>query len=380
MSSLAHEGNPKEDQIIITGGSVLSTAQLDIDFQFFGPGGGGAGLNQPFNVSSSCPQVFTWPAGREYIPFNYNSSVSGGTITTFTDQLQDQLANTQYWLDLDIESKPNCCGMAIVPFHMENIPTMSFQTDQVFPVHDIVSWRVSFQSVQDTPYAGICAWVEDGSTVDNFTGYVLAANYELGITKFMKYVHQSLCTEGTILGIINTVPRTANDTMTISVYTDPNAASVSDVIWQLVAEVKNSAGTNLGNSPIDLQVHDSLMDVRYTMTGRGTVFTEQKNSKQIVTYVYYDKDGKPVYNTKFVTMVDGVETTPAAVIAGHRHNRANVGFVALGNHPLGQDTGTFVGGQNQLFFGGTLTLGASASFYGLRINLDSYSFGTGTVT
>ena len=36
MPSLAHEGNPKEDTITITGGSVLSTAQLDIDFSFFG--------------------------------------------------------------------------------------------------------------------------------------------------------------------------------------------------------------------------------------------------------------------------------------------------------------------------------------------------------
>jgi hypothetical protein len=36
MPALAHEGNPKENEIIITGGSVLSTAQLDIDFQFVG--------------------------------------------------------------------------------------------------------------------------------------------------------------------------------------------------------------------------------------------------------------------------------------------------------------------------------------------------------
>ena len=38
MSSLAHEGNPKEDEIIITAGSVLSTAQLDVDFLFLGQG------------------------------------------------------------------------------------------------------------------------------------------------------------------------------------------------------------------------------------------------------------------------------------------------------------------------------------------------------
>src|SRR3990167_5063622 len=274
MPSLAHEGNPREDEITIAAGDVLSTAQLDVDFLFFGPGAPGVPsiAATPFRISSSCPNVFTWPDGREYIPFNYNDVQSSGAITTFTDQLQEQLTNTTHWLDLDIESKPDCCGAAFVPFHMVDIPTMSFQTDQVFPVHDLQVFRATFQAVQDTPYAGICAWVEDGSTVDDFTGYVLACNYELSETKFLKYVHQSLCEEGTVLGIISAVPTVANSTIAISVYTDPNAASAGDTIWQLVAEVKDENGSHLGNSPIDLQVHDDLMDVIYTATGRGTEF------------------------------------------------------------------------------------------------------------
>ena len=93
MPSLAHEGNPKEDEIIITAGDVLSTAQLDIDFQFFGPNVPNVPLwaDVPFRVSSSCPNIFTWPDGREYIPFNYNVVQSSGAITTFTDQFQEQL-------------------------------------------------------------------------------------------------------------------------------------------------------------------------------------------------------------------------------------------------------------------------------------------------
>ena len=381
MSSLAHEGNPKEDSIIITAGDVLSTAQLDVDFQFFGGTPPNVPpLDQPFNVSASCPNVFTWPDGREYIPFNYNDVQSSGAITTFTDQLQEQLTNTQYWLDLDIESKPNCCGCAFVPFHMVDIPSMSFTTDQVFPVHDLQVFRVTFQGKTDTPYAGICAWVEDGSTFDDFTGYVLACNYELSITKFMKYVHQSLCTEGTILGVISAVPTVANSTIAISVFTDPNSASVGDTLWQLVAEVKDENSAHLGNSPIDLQTHDSLMDVQYTATGRGTVFTAEKNVIPAISYVFFNADGTPVYATKQNVLIDRITQTPSGVLVGHRHNRANVGFVALGNHPLGTDTQTFVGGQNAIFFGGTMTFGASSSFYGLRANLDSYSFGTGTVS
>ena len=381
MSSLAHEGNPKEDEIIITAGDVLSTAQLDVDFQFFGgtppnmpP------LDQPFMISSSCPNVFTWPDEREYIPFNYNDVQAGGAITVFTDQLQEQLTNTTYWLDLDIESKPNCCGCAFVPFRMVDVPTMSFQTDQVFPVHDLQVFRVTFQSKTDTPYAGICAWVEDGSTFDDFTGYVLACNYELSITKFLKYVHQSLCTEGTVLGVISAVPTVANSTIAISVYTDPNSASVGDTIWQLVAEVKDENGSHLGNSPIDLQTHDSLMDVIYTGTGRGAseVFTP------VLLAEWHHVDASGVFRRAVsATNKDGTRlktmTQPSTLYPGHRHNRANVGFVALGNHPLGTDTQTFVGGQNAIFFGGTITFGASTSFYGLRANLDSYSFGTGTL-
>jgi hypothetical protein len=379
MPSLAHEGNPKEDEIIITAGSVLSTAQLDIDFLFFG---GAPNVPSwaatPFKVSSSCPNVFTWPDGREYIPFNYNDVQAGGAITVFTDQLQEQLQNTTHWLDLDIESKPNCCGCAYVPFHMVDIPTMSFTTDQVFPVHDLQSWRVSFQAVQDTPYAGICAWVEDGSTFDDFTGYVLAANYELSVTKFMKYVHQSLCNEGTILGIIEAVPIAANDTLTISVFTDPNAASVGNTIWELIAEVKDSAGAQRG-TPLNIQTHDSLMDVVYTNTGRGTVFTEERTVHP-PEFRLINGEWVQINAGGIGKRPDTPTITPSDVTLGHRHNRANVGFVALGNHPLGQDTNTFVGGQNAIYFGGTMTFGASTNFYGLRANLDSYSFGTGTLS
>ncbi len=382
MSTLAHEGNPKEDKIVIAAGDVLSTAQLDVDFEFFAnsPPPNVPPLDVSFAVSSSCPNVFTWPDSREYIPFNYNDVQSGGAITTFTDQLQEQLQNTQYWLDLDIESKPNCCGCAFVPFFMVDIPSMSFTTDQVFPVHDLQIFRASFQSKTATPYAGICAWVEDGSTFDNFTGYVLACNYELSVTKFLKYVHQSLCTEGTVLGTISAVLTTANSTLGISVYTDPNSASVGNTIWQLVAEVKDENGSHLGNSPISLQTHDSLMDVIYTGTGRGTsvVFVP----KLLAEWHHTDASGV-FHRAVSATAKDGTRlktaVQPTTLYAGHRHNRANVGFVALGNHPLGQDTGTFVGGQNNIFIGGTMTFGASTNFYGLRTDLDSYSFGTGTL-
>ena len=119
MSSLAHEGNPKEDTIIITGGDVLSTASLSIPFLFFG---GGQPPNippaePPSNISSSCPDVLGWPDGRNFIPLYYNDPQSGGSLTIWTDQggLLGGVAPVNTWLSLFLESSQGCCGCAFVP-------------------------------------------------------------------------------------------------------------------------------------------------------------------------------------------------------------------------------------------------------------------------
>src|SRR3990167_11113766 len=109
MPSLAHEGNPKEDEIIIEAGSVLSTAQLDIDFRFFGGAPGVPPLVvSPFHGSSSCTGIFDWPEEREAIPWFYNDAQSGGSLTVWTDQLPYSTTNLIPWLDLTIASRVRC--------------------------------------------------------------------------------------------------------------------------------------------------------------------------------------------------------------------------------------------------------------------------------
>ena len=89
MSSLAHEGNPKEDQIIIAAGDVLSTAQLDIDFLFFGGAPNIPSIANPnlTHESSTCADVFEWVDEQQGVPpwtlRDYYDTV-GGSRTLLT--------------------------------------------------------------------------------------------------------------------------------------------------------------------------------------------------------------------------------------------------------------------------------------------------------
>lgn len=340
MPSLAHEGNPKEDEITIGPGDVLSTAILTINLQSYGGVAPISPPEAPVNPSSSsCPNVLTWPDDRNPIPFFYNDGQSGGSLTIFTDAQPDDAPFTSEnhkWLVLTLESSPECCGCTITPVHMVDIPTIEVKNygssetpdlhnQAIYPCHDITMGG-NFLAVDRVPYAGICCFVEDGSTVHNFTGYVMACNYQEGVTKLMKYSHGDLCEEGQILGVVNAVPTVTNDLVYLQVFTDPNASSDSDTIWNITAGVQNAAGTDYA-TPVDLQTHDGLMDVSYTATA-----TAPDNS---------------------------------TVAPGDRHNRANVGFVAIGS-------------QNQE--GGIMVFGATITKFGVRSRTDCFCFADGELS
>ena len=126
------------------------------------------------------------------------------------------------------------------------------------------------------------------------------------------------------------------------------------------------------------------MDVTYSSTGRGTVFTDEVNIKAVDQYLALSRPigrAEPISGRRYdkVFISSGEILTPSSVTTGHRHNRANVGLVALGNHPVGTDTNTFIGGQNAVFLGGTMIAGADSNEFGIKVTCDSYSFGTGTL-
>lgn len=320
MPSLAHEGNPKEDEIIITAGDVLSTAQLTINFASGVPFVVVPPENPPGGGSSSCPDTMLFAEGAfSGTPLYYNDSQSGGSITVWSDQNGTGAgAPLSTWLAVSMETSTGCCACTYASVEMVDIPPLNFSDDAIYPCHDMF-FTLTIQGISDSPYAGLGFWIEDGSTVHDFTGYVLAADMGAGVTRLMKYVHGDLCGDGTILGIINAVPTGTNPRFYVEVYTDPHASSASDTYWFIAADIVNDSGT-IGTG-IDLQTHDSLMNVTFTASGRS-------------------------------------------VGPNERHNRANAGVVAIG----GATTS------------GILIMGADASHYGLLVTCDSYSFPPGDLS
>lgn len=183
MSSLAHEGNPKEDEIIISGGSVLSTAQLDIDFDFiggvvpnvpasnFGPEAyPGCTYSEEYRYVEQCPlglrvidryDIGSLAGIRLHGSFlGCSGDPSGGFVFAPTEPRfsVDLLSGRR---DFSIEVQGSFAGFSIVQGPLNASHTGNFLDAAV--QYDIISYA---------PVCGFCFWVDDQSTPCNFTGVV----------------------------------------------------------------------------------------------------------------------------------------------------------------------------------------------------------------
>ena len=184
MSSLAHEGNPKEDSITITGGSVLSTAQLDINFSFTG------GVNPTFPNPTIPPSVAPGCVNREETReieqcelglrvidrYDYGSYIatdklhgsfvgcSGTPAGGFVFQPTTPLFNIEVVSgrdDLTVAAQGIFAGFSLV----EGVINASH-------VGDFLSAYTLYNLVQGFPRVGFCFWVDIESTPCDFTGCV----------------------------------------------------------------------------------------------------------------------------------------------------------------------------------------------------------------
>lgn len=197
MSSLAHEGNPKEDEITITGGSVLSTASLDISIPFFG------GTPPPppdvpaEGISSSCSDVFEWAGendngaflgsatGRPWLILSDSPCLSTGNVRT-------RLADTS--LDIRVNSTPTCYGI----IYQSVYPLAVNETPGADPAAGAsILWEMRFNGVIDGQgRAGPAVWIADTPTKELASLYAVVVDVELGVSTLMRWVAAPLSARG----------------------------------------------------------------------------------------------------------------------------------------------------------------------------------------
>ena len=296
MSSLAHEGNPKEDEIIITGGSVLSTAQLDVDFLFLGLGGT---PNIPAVVepaftrqSSSCSDVFEWIGINEpttsdptqvRITTPFMGRAQGLPWINWSDSpcLSTNGVRTRWFggkMRLQINSTKHCYGMLWSLLY----PTALPGTSTTSACGSVITYYVGFNGIIDgTPRAGPAIWMEDESDKDAASVYALVIDMDNQSTKLMVWNDNSLSLmdNATILGTMNTVP------------------SVGDILGITMSQRPDSVGFNF----INADIHDSTFST----------------TKDFIASVSLEV-AKPYNNTQV------------------RHSRCSVGFVSIGGTTSGK--------------------------------------------
>lgn len=200
MPSLAHEGNPKEDEIVISGGSVLSTAQLDIDFLFFGgtPGVPVGDNAPPFYKFPPCifaeeyRYVENCPLGNfiidryDFGSFGALSKLHGQQIDCGVVSGSVSMAPTTPFFDIDVlsgrhaltgQTQGDYAGFTV----WQGTPDIA---GSGLPHGGEASAKFSVTSGQ--PRAGFCFYVDLRSTPCNFTGFVGIMDYVLGLT-FLGY-------------------------------------------------------------------------------------------------------------------------------------------------------------------------------------------------
>ena len=191
MSSLAHEGNPKEDELTITGGSVLSTASLDVQIPLFGnPTVPSTSEPSRSHISSTCSDVFEWAGendngaflgsatGRDWL-YLQQTPGSGNSVERYIDQT----------LWLRINSTQSCYGALWQSFDPLNFNAPTATAGQT------IDWQVMFNGVIDgTPRAGPCIWLLDGTSANNATLWAAVVNMEANAIWMCQWVNQSLAT------------------------------------------------------------------------------------------------------------------------------------------------------------------------------------------
>lgn len=173
-SPIAHEGNPKEDSITISGGSVLSTATLTIEAPFVPapPPTVPPPLEDAPDSDVSCSDVFAWNDGQTSFawgPEPCNTS-SGDIIRSFDTTGIIRITTT-----------PACYGI-----HRAQIPGLSDSPE-------LFSFSCSFKSLEfGTPIAGPCFMAARNSTFSEATCYAIVVDWSTGITSFVKWTNASL--------------------------------------------------------------------------------------------------------------------------------------------------------------------------------------------
>lgn len=185
MPSLAHEGNPKEtDDLVITGGSVLSTAQLDIDFSFFGSDGQELvpDVAEPSERShaSTCSEVFTWAPNVEPMTWSASpcNSSTGDIVRSF------DTASV-----IGIKQSPNCYGIM-----SHNFPGVA--------VPELMSFSSTFIGLDSgAPACGTCLIAHEADSTEDVTCLAIIVDWGTGITYFVQFDGQDIrdVNNGTIL-------------------------------------------------------------------------------------------------------------------------------------------------------------------------------------
>lgn len=185
MPSLAHEGNPKEDEITITGGEVLSTTTLSIDFA------GGGGLIVP-------PEDFT-----EVVSGGNCQSVQTGRLVencSLGKLIIDYYDEGSYHATVALHGAQFGCGELGAAQLTPTVPRFDFEVTSGrhdgtvetqgnfagFSVWQGATWLPSFNYNETAaifsrssgdPITGYCFFVSDDSTPCDFTGIVAILDY-----------------------------------------------------------------------------------------------------------------------------------------------------------------------------------------------------------
>ena len=240
MPSLAHEGNPKEDKIVIASGDVLSTATLDFNFLSLGvvpgvvPHVPSTANSNLFIESSTCNDVFSWPGEQQGIPAwtlrDYYNEI-GGSRTITRDRS----------LELRINSTPTCWGVMWQKVSaLATLPTNKAAGSEI-------DWTIRFNGlIEGTPRAGICIWVDDATTHLVAKLYALVIDYDLSVMRMMKWDDASLIdkTKGTVLGTISNLPA-VNDELLLQMNQFP--ANIGASFNGITAQWSNSSGVAISS-------------------------------------------------------------------------------------------------------------------------------------
>ena len=285
MSSLAAEGNPKEAEIAISGGSVLSTAQLDIDFLSLAPVFVTPSTAEPSPTlqSSTCADVFEWKGLNDNGDFLGSAQgrdwmyLSDGPCLG-TNGVRTKLNDTT--MHLRINSTPTCYGVLwqkVYPLALPGTSTTS-------AAGSVIYWQTGFNGIIDgTPRAGPCIWVADATTHSDAILYAAVIDMDAGNIQLCQWDSASLAAmaNATVLGTLSMTP------------------SVGDILWLGISQRPDSVGFN-----------DVFLDLRSSDFG---------TSKGLIDFFFEDTVQQAIYNGTQV-----------------RHNRMGVGFVSVGGPTAGK--------------------------------------------